>query len=514
LLKFGLTSSVTTPAQKKRLPGQGFSGGKVYNCSVPLELRNDHESARPPASVRTSASNGQKLPPGPKGRPFFGIAFEFARDPLGTLERVAQEYGDIAYFRLGPQRRIALNHPDLITQVLIVQQSKFHKSELALQLLSGILGQGLLISEGDFWRRQRRLAQPAFRRSRMNDYAPTMVAVAQEHIRNWRNKQVSDISAEMMALTLEVAVRALFGATLPGEADAVGRATTFLMHYQVNRMRRPVRLPESWPSARNRRAVRERELLDKLVYRIIAQKKEKTNACPFHEGSASPAGHDDDVLSLLMSAMDEDGSQMTLQQLRDETMTLFLAGHETTALALSWSWYLLSENPEAEARLHEELHGVLGGRAPETADLPRLPYLRGVVFESLRLYPPAALLSRLAVAPFSLAGYDFPVGTTLLMTPWVLHRDARFFDDPGAFRPERWLNGLEDRLPQGAYLPFGDGPRRCIGQDFAILDAMLVIAIIAQQFRLRLVAGPPIETELLVTLRPKQGIKMMIQERS
>jgi cytochrome P450 len=215
-----------------------------------------------------------------------------------------------------------------------------------------------------------------------------------------------------------------------------------------------------------------------------------------------------------MSAMDEDGSQMTLQQLRDETMTLFLAGHETTALALSWSWYLLSENPEAEARLHEELHGVLGGRAPETADLPRLPYLRGVVFESLRLYPPAALLSRLAVAPFSLAGYDFPAGTTLLMTPWVLHRDARFFDDPGAFRPERWLNGLEDRLPQGAYLPFGDGPRRCIGQDFAILDAMLVIAIIAQQFRLRLVAGPPIETELLVTLRPKQGIKMMIQERS
>jgi len=219
------------------------------------------------------------------------------------------------------------------------------------------------------------------------------------------------------------------------------------------------------------------------------------------------------LLSMLMGAMDEDGSQMTPKQLRDETMTLFLAGHETTALTLAWTWYLLSQNPAAETRLHEELRDVLGGRPPEVADLARLPYLHAVVSEVLRLYPPAYLLARTAIAPFTIGGYDFGPGETVLMSQWVMHRDSRYYDEPDAFRPERWLDGLADRLPPGAYFPFGDGPRRCIGQGFAMLESALVIGTLAQQFQFRLAPGRPVVPEPLVTLRPKHGISMTIRAR-
>jgi cytochrome P450 len=261
-------------------------------------------------------------------------------------------------------------------------------------------------------------------------------------------------------------------------------------------------VPESWPTPANRRAARETKFLDSLVYRIIDERKELGND-----------GERKDLLSLLMLAMDEDGSQMTPKQLRDETMTLFLAGHETTALTLAWTWYLLSKNPAAEVRLHEELRDVLGGRAPVIGDLGRLPYLLAVVNEVLRLYPPAYILARTSIAPCTIGGYDFPTGSTIIMAQWVMHRDARFFDDPEAFHPERWLDGLEDRLPSGAYFPFGDGPRRCIGQNFALMEAVLVIATIAQKFQLQLVAGQKIVPEALVTLRPRNGIRMRIDAR-
>jgi cytochrome P450 len=446
-----------------------------------------------------------RVPPGPKGLPVIGVGLQFARDPVMMLSHVAREYGDIVTLPLGFRTpRVFINHPDWITQVLVVQHTKFHKSDVTKQLLHRMLGQGLLTSEDDFWRRQRRLAQPAFRRSRINEYAPTMVDIATEHVREWQGHgEERDMAEEMMALTLEVAVRALFGTGLPGTARQVGQATTFLMRYQLRRFRSIFKIPQSFPTPNNRRARREQEVLDSLVYRIIAERKAQGNV---HER--------DDVLSLLIAAMDEDGSQMTLQQLRDETMTLFLAGHETTALTLAWTWLLLSENPASEARLHEELHGVLAGRAPEPADLERLPYLQAVVNESLRLYPPAALMSRQSTAPFSLGGYDFQEGTTALMSQWVMHRDARFFDDPQAFRPERWLDGLENRLPKGAYFPFGDGPRRCIGQGFALLDTYLVLGVLAQRFKFRLVPGHPVVPEQLITLRPRFGLRMKVQARA
>lgn len=451
--------------------------------------------------IELSASQ-RRMPPGPKGLPLVGVSFELLGDALTLLRRVAREYGDIVRIPVAFGDRILLNHPDWIEQLLVVQQSKFHKSTLSKEATERLLGQGLLISEGEFWRRQRRLAQPAFHRARINEYAATMMEITRAHVDDWRTGEVRDVAHEMMSLTLDIAVRTLFGTTLPGEAEQVGRAVSFLMRYSLGRARSPVAIPASWPTPRNRRADREYELLDSVVYRIIDERRAQGNS----------AQHPD-LLSLLMGAMDEDGSQMTPKQLRDEIMTLFLAGHETTALALSWTWYLLSENRAAESRLHEELSGVLAGRGPGVADLEKLPYLQAVVSESLRLYPPAYLLARTSIAPCNIGGYDFPTGTTVLASQWVMHRDARYFDNPDAFRPERWLDGLAGRLPAGAYFPFGDGPRRCIGQSFALMESALVLATVAQHFQFRLVPGHPVVPEPLVTLRPRHGIRMTFEAR-
>jgi cytochrome P450 len=447
-------------------------------------------------------ANGNKLPPGPKGLPLFGLAFQVLRDPLETLRRLAREYGDIVCVPIVNQHRIFLNHPDYIEQVCIVQQAKFHKSKMTKDVTQRLLGQGLLISEGDFWRRQRRLAQPAFHRSRINEYGATMVERAEVRMKQWRDGDVRDITQEMMAMTLDIAVRTLFGSTLQAEAEQVGDSLGYLMRYSLRKARSPIKIPENWPTPANRRATRETQFLDSLIYGIIKERQAEGNT-----------NHHHDLLAMLMSAMDEDGTQMTPRQLRDESMTLFLAGHETTALTLSWAWYMLSENPAAEARLHEELHGILAGRAPELADFERLPYLRAVVNETLRLYPAAYILARTSVAPCTIAGYDFPADTTMIMAQWVMHRDLRYFDDPEVFQPERWLNGLENRLPAGAYFPFGDGPRRCIGQGFALLESALVLATIAQKYRFKLVPGHPVIPDPLVTLRAKHGIRMTFHGR-
>ena len=449
------------------------------------------------------SANGSRNPPGPKGWPLAGVTFEIRRDPLGTMRRAARDYGDIVRLPIAFEGRILLSHPDFIEQVLVIQQGKFHKSELTKRVTEGLLGQGLLISEGEFWRRQRRLAQPAFHRIRINEYASTMLESAQARIQEWRDGEERDIAGEMMALTLDVAVRTLFGTTLPAEARQVGPAMTFLMRYQLGRQRSPIRIPEHWPTPRNRRAERERTFIDSLVYRIIQDRE-----------AQPPADHPNDLLSMLMAAMDEDGSQMTPKQLRDETMTLFLAGHETTAQMLGWTWYMLGENPPAEARLHEELSSVLGGRPPGAADLGRLPYLHAVMSEVLRMYPPAYILARTSIEPCHIGGYDFPTGSTMLFSPWVVHYDRRYYDDPGRFRPERWLDGLANRLPAGAYFPFGNGPRRCIGQGFALLEAAIVIGTLAQRFRFRLVPGHPVVPEPLVTLRPRNGIPMALEARN
>jgi cytochrome P450 len=445
--------------------------------------------------------NGNRVPPGPKGWPLVGVSFEIVRDPLKLMQRIARDYGDIVRIPVLLQSRILLNHPDWIEQALIIQQAKFHKSDFTKRAVERMLGQGLLISEGDFWRRQRRLAQPAFHRARINEYGSTMVQIADAHVREWRDGDVRDMAHEMMMLTLNTAVRTLFGTTLPGEAEQIGTSLTFLMRYSLGRLRSPIRIPNNWPTPKNRRAQREYDFLDSLVYRIISERQARGNS-----------EHHNDLLAMLMSAMDEDGTQMTPKQLRDETMTLFLAGHETTAQTLAWTWYMLAQNPGVEARLQEELRTVLGGNLPQGADLIRLPYLHAVVNEILRLYPPAYIVARTSIEPCQIGGYDFPTGTTFLISQWVMHRDPRYYEEPEAFRPERWLDGLADRLPAGAYFPFGDGPRRCIGQGFAMLEASLVIATLARRFRFSLEPGHDVVPEPLVTLRPRNGIRMTLHE--
>jgi len=449
------------------------------------------------------AAGKNRFPPGPKGLPLAGMAFHLRRDPLEGLRQITREYGDIVRFHVMTQERILLNHPDWINQVLVVQHNKFHKSELTRRVTARMLGNGLLISEGEFWRRQRRLAQPAFHRNRVNDYAGTMLEIAEARIRDWRDGEARNIGQEMTALTLDIAVRTLFGTTLPEEARGVGRAMTFLMRYSLRRQRLPFRLPETWPTPANRRADRELEFIDSLVYRIISERRAEVNS-----------NHHNDLLALLMGAMDEDGTQMTPQQLHDETMTLFLAGHETTAQMLSWTWYALSQNPQVEARLHEELSGVLGARPVEAAYFPRLPYLQAVMNESLRLYPPAYIMAREVIEPCEIGGYVMRPKSTIIFSQWVMQRDPRFYDDAEAFRPERWLDGLANRLPAGAYFPFGGGPRRCIGEGFALLEAAIVIATLARRFRFRLASGAQVVPEPLVTLRPRHGIPMTLHARN
>ncbi|MHB8526369.1 MAG: cytochrome P450 [Candidatus Acidiferrales bacterium] len=444
-------------------------------------------------------------PPGPRGKPFVGVALELRKHGLDLLARSARDYGDIVYLPLHfGESRLLLNHPDLIEQVLVVQQHKFHKSAMSKAATGHLLGNGLLNSEGDFWRRQRRLAQPAFQKTRVNEYAATMVEHALAHTASWRDGEVRDIADEMSRLTCGIAVKTLFGIDLGPEADRVGETLNTLMRYQINRIRSAFSLPEKFPTPANRRANAAFQYLDSLVYGIIKERR-------------SRGADGNDLLSRLIAAMDEDGTQMTPQQLRDETMTLFLAGHETTALTLSWTWYLLAQNPAAESHLHEELSRVFAARGPRTLeakDAESLLYLDAVIRESLRLYPPAYLIARLAIEPFDLAGYSFPADTTLLMSQWVTHRDPRYFPDPLAFRPERWLDGLAARLPTHAYFPFGGGPRRCIGQGFALMEASLVAAAIAQRFRFELEPGQTIVPEPLVTLRPRGGIRMRVQLRA
>jgi cytochrome P450 len=435
-------------------------------------------------------------PPGPQGLPWLGVTFELVSDPLGLLERMGHEYGAISEMRYWRGGRILLNSPELIEHVLVVQHQKFIKGVLLRLTAQRLLGQGLLTSEGELWRRQRRLAQPAFQRPRIAAYAPVMVRLAAEQAEDWRAGERRDIAVEMMNISLRIAIRTLFGLEMKSEARAVGQALTAIMRRDLRRLRSPLKLPPTFPTPANRRAESGYALLEGMVSRIIEEKR-------------LDGGGSDDLLSRLIEASDEQGAHMSPRQLRDETMTLLLAGHETTALTLAWTWYLLAQNPEAEARLHDEIDRTLSGRLPTPDDLDRMPYLAAVVNESLRLYPPAYTIGRSSVEPIDLCGYHFPRDTVFLLSTWVTQRDARYFDEPLAFRPERWLEGPP---PEGfRYFPFGGGPRRCIGQPFALMEAGLVIATLATRFRFRKVRD--VVPEPLVTLRPKDGIPMVVEER-
>lgn len=438
--------------------------------------------------------------PGPRGGFFFGSAGEFRRDQLGFYASCARQYGDFVQTRMGPYRIFMVFHPDAIEELLVARNRDFIKSP-GVRLLRPVLGDGLLLSEGDTWLRQRRLVQPAFHRQRVAGYGEVMATYAERHVAAWKDGDTRDMSAEMMALTRAIVAKTLFDADVSGDAHEAGQAAEVLMHDFGVRLQSFRVVPHWIPTPGNLRSRRAIRRLDQLIHRIIDARR----------ASGEDRG---DLLSILVSAQDaDDGTRMTAQQVRDEVMTLFMAGHETTAVTLAWTWYLLAQHPEVETRLAAELRDVLGGRTPTVADLPALKYAEMVVTESMRLYPPAYGLGRQAVRATEIAGHPIEAKDIFIAPIWVVHRDRRWFEEPEAFRPERWAGDLARRLPRFAYLPFGGGPRQCIGISFATMEAILLLAAIAQRFRLTLVPGQRVAPTPYVTLRPEPGPRMLLARR-
>jgi len=438
------------------------------------------------------------FPPGPKPRFLIGNMPLAGADPLARFEAWAREYGDIFHYRAAWLPVYFLNHPDYIERVLVTQQQDFLKDRV-IQNSRWFLGQGLLTNEGSSWLRQRRLSQPAFHRDRLAMYAKTIAEYSHEGVSSWRDGEVRDLHQDMMELTLRIVAKLLFGVEVGEQTQRVSHALNLLMkHSSGIRMILPpiVRYLPLPTLIRMRRAI---SRLDETVYTIIRQRR----------ASGEDTG---DLLSMLIAARDEDGTQMSDRQLRDEVMTFLLAGYETTALALSWMWYLLSQNRSAEAELHQELAAVLKGRAATFGDLPQLRFTEAVVKETMRLYPPAWSVAREAAREVEIAGYRIPAGSNIVMSQWIMHRDQRYFPDPHKFDPARWLNGATQRLPRYAYFPFGGGPRLCIGASFAMMEAALVLATIAPKFSFRLLPGHLVKPVPSITLRPQHGIKMSVHE--
>jgi cytochrome P450 len=429
-----------------------------------------------------------------------GNLAEFARDPLDFLTSCARTYGDLVSFRLGAWPARLLNHPDLFEQLFITHNRSFIKHRFFWRHVEALFGSGLLTSEGDFWLRQRRLAQPAFHRERIAEYARVMVELSDAASATWRVGETRDIHHEMMDLTLRIVVKTLFAVDAPKDVAAFGAAFDSAVKEIAARFRRPFKIPDRIPTPGNLRYRAAIRMIDAFIQRIIDERRRE-------------AGDRGDLLSMLLSARDEDGSSMTDGQVRDESVTLFLAGHETTAIALSWVWMLLSQHPDADARLAEELRLVLDGRAPTAADLPRLTYTQAIVQEGLRLYPPAWVIGRESVAECDIGGYRMPAGTTVFVSPWVMHRDARYYDRPEAFFPERWLDDSRSRLPRYAYLPFGAGQRLCIGNGFAMTEATMLLAALARRFRPSLNSAERIVPFPTITLRPSVPMWMTLKAR-
>ncbi|MEZ0167468.1 cytochrome P450 [Microvirga sp. TS319] len=450
----------------------------------------------------THVSPGASLrkAPGPKGLPLLGSLPDLGRDVLGFFTQCARQYGDVVSFRLAAWPALLLNHPDLVEFVLVKNHQNFVKHRFFWRHVGAIFGQGLLTSEGKFWHQQRRLAAPAFAASRMNRYGDTMVQYTERMLGQWQSGQVLDVHQDAMALTLQIAAKTLFDAEMNQDVARVSRATDDVMEQISIRFRRPFWFPDAIPLPGNLRYRRGVQRLDQLVARIIADRQNRSE----DRG---------DLLSQLMLARDEAGQPMGERQIRDEVITMLLAGHETTALTLSWTWYLLGLYPAADAQLSEEVHTVLGGRSPTVDDLPRLQFTEQVVSEALRLYPPAYAIGREALADCEIGGYPVPAGTTVYMSPWVMHRDPRWFDDPQAFRPERWAGDLAKKLPRFAYLPFGGGPRICIGSRFAMMEAVLILATVAQRFRLEWQTGRLVQPKPSITLRPGGGVWVRLISR-
>ncbi|HSE57171.1 MAG TPA: cytochrome P450 [Nitrospiraceae bacterium] len=442
----------------------------------------------------------------PGKRWFLGHVLEFKRNPLETMTLWRERCGDFVRFSLGPKELYLLSHPALAEEVLVKQADVFQKvydpnrpTGLAL-----VLGNGLLTSGGELWRRQRKLIQPMFQRARVARLSAQMVEAGEQMLARWAQRRPGepcDVAAEMMQLALEVVTRTMFSTSVLKDVASLGPALLVLIRYAFRAFHNPFRLPLWVPTAANREFLRAKHLVDRLIYGLIEERR---------RSGVKP----DDLLDLLLSAVDaETGTGLSPEQQRDELLTIAAAGHETTANALTWTWYLLASYPAAATRLREELSDVLGGRAPTMDDLPRLPFTRSVFEEALRLYPPAPAVQRRAIKDTTVGGRLLPAGSLVVVSLWNIHRHPGFWKQPERFDPDRFAADRTAHDHHLAFLPFGAGPRTCIGNHFAMVEGVLLLALIAQRYDLTLVPGQKVEIELAVTLRPKNGLPMIVRPR-
>jgi cytochrome P450 len=441
---------------------------------------------------------GRAVPPGPRGAAF---AWRLLRAPNGWLDVLTEcvrQYGNVVSFRFFGVPVCLINDLAAIEHVLVANHQSFSKS-MDYRALSRVLGQGLLTSEGEFWKRQRRLVQPAFFRDRILSYGGLMTSCTARLIEDWQDGEVRDVHRDLMRVTLQIAARSLFNVDIDGDAGTIGKALAVVMD-QMPKLAGFAFLPDWVPVpglGGFRRALAD---LDKIVYGII-------------QGRRADGTHPGDLLDMLLDARDENSEGMSDLQLRDEVMTLLLAGHETTANTLAWTLYLLAQNPEQQSCLAAEVRDVLGGRAAEAAGLHRLPYTQMVLMEAQRLYPPAWAIGRKALRDFEVSGYRLRAGTNVVVSQWVLHRDPHLYPDPERFDPERWREESAGRrsLPKFAYLPFGAGPRVCVGASLALTESALVLATLIARFRFSLASPEPVKAFPSVTLRPKHGLRLRVQ---
>jgi cytochrome P450 len=443
-----------------------------------------------------------RLPPGPPAR-FFGLAAypAFTGDRIGALARLAHDYGDVVFFKVGPQRMALLNHPDYVEDVLVTRARLFKKGR-ALERAKRLLGEGLLTAEGEAHLRQRRLVQPSFHKPRVAGYADTMVAHATRMADRWRDGEELDIATQMNQLTLMIVGDTLFSTDVESDATSVREALSDVFDLFPLTMSPLAPILERLPLPIVRRYERAQATLDRLIYRIIDQRRQN----PSDRG---------DLLSMLLLARDEEenGAHLTNTQVRDEAMTLFLAGHETTSNALTWTWHLLSQHPDVERRLHQEIDTVLGDRSAGADDTPRLIYTRMVLAESMRLYPPAWGIGRRAIEDVEIGGYTIPRGTVVIFSQYLLHNDPRFFPEPERFDPDRWLPERQHGRPKFAYFPFGGGNRVCIGESFAWMEGILLLGTLARRWRLERLETAPVPMKAVITLRPGRPIRMRARLR-
>lgn len=453
--------------------------------------------------IGLNARPDQGNPPGPSAVSDLALIAVFFRDQLRFFEMLLRTWGDVVLTRMGPDPMVLIQDTKLIEEVLLRQHERFHKDAFTT-LLHPLVGHGLLTSEGELWRKQRKIAAPALQKKQIASYADAMVSLTGDACQEWTETGapgVRDLSKDMMALTLRIVVKTLFGVTMERQVQEVGELVDLLMGHFDREVHTPLVLVPQTVQTPGRRAFHKNVArLDAVLADIIAYRR--------------GAGEGDDLLWRLIMARDEDGQPMSDKQLRDEAITMFLAGHETTSLAITYAWDLLTRNPDALERLIAEVDEVLGGRAGTMEDMSALPWTKAVVQETMRLHPPAWIIGREAIEPVKLGEWTIAPGTQVLMSPWLLHRDARWFEEPLKFTPERWLGGtLEANLPRYAYMPFGGGPRVCIGTHFAMMEAMLIIATMAQHVTIQRVDDAPLRFTTSVTLRPADPVRFEVSAR-